>query len=343
MKSNLLRRILRVFLVSVYAFLVMMLVRITMPKDWVFTPRPPLLIFLIAYLFFFNLYTEGSLFLNRYFNNRFPWVDNPQKRLLTQVLIIFLWSLISIGIPFTIWYFINGRSIAYPQFSVLTFIAAIVFLMGIIGISATRDFFKNWKTSLLEAEYYKQEKLKSDYRVLQNQVNPHFLFNSLNVLISEIKHDPQTAVEFTRKLSKVYRYVLQSKNYDLINLEKEIEFIQSYVFLNKVRIGSALQFSVDISEDLLEKQLPPLTLQILVENALKHNIANEENRLVISINSSDASELIVRNNLNPKQELHSTQTGLSNIKNRYDLLNIGAFRFDKTSDEFIVTVPLIDE
>ncbi len=314
-----------------------------MPKDWVFTPRPFQLIFLLVYLSIFNIYTEGSLFLNRRFNNKFPWIDNPQKRLLVQVLIIFLWSLISIGIPFTIWYFVNGKSLAYPQFSVLTFIAAIVFLMGIIGISATRDFFKNWKTSLLEAEYYKQEKLKSDYKVLQNQVNPHFLFNSLNVLISEIKHDPDTAVEFTRKLSRVYRYVLQSKNYDLIKLNKELEFIKSYVFLNKVRIGSALQFSIDVSEEFLEKELPPLTLQILVENALKHNVVNEENKLTVSISSNSKNELIIRNNLNPKQEIHSTQTGLSNIKNRYDLLNIGEFRFQKTTQEFIVTVPLIDE
>ncbi len=343
MKSSMLRKVLRIFFVSVYAFLVMILVRITMPKDWVFTPRPFQLIFLLVYLSIFNIYTEGSLFLNRRFNNKFPWIDNPQKRLLVQVLIIFLWSLISIGIPFTIWYFVNGKSLAYPQFSVLTFIAAIVFLMGIIGISATRDFFKNWKTSLLEAEYYKQEKLKSDYKVLQNQVNPHFLFNSLNVLISEIKHDPDTAVEFTRKLSRVYRYVLQSKNYDLIKLNKELEFIKSYVFLNKVRIGSALQFSIDVSKEFLEKELPPLTLQILVENALKHNIVNEENKLTVSISSNSKNELIIRNNLNPKQEIHSTQTGLSNIKNRYDLLNIGKFRFQKTTQEFIVTVPLIDE
>lgn len=334
---------LRILLVSLYAFLVMVLVRITMPKDWVFNPRLPLLIFLFTYMFFFNLYTEGSLFINRYLNKKMPWSDNPIRRLYKQGLIILLWSIISVGIPFAVWYFYNGRSLTYPQFSVFSFISSIVFLAGVIGVSAFRNFFKYWKASMLEAEYYKQEKLKADYRVLQNQVNPHFLFNSLNVLIYEIKHNPDVAVEFTHKLSKVYRYVLQCKNYDLISLKNEIQFIQSYIFLHKVRIGEALNFTMNVPDAMMHKQLPPLTLQIVVENAIKHNIANEENNLNIVIERQDDHSLIIRNNLNLKSKVQSTKTGLSNTKKRYELLKIEGFIYEKTENEFIVTIPLIEE
>lgn len=152
-------------------------------------------------------------------------ISAPNKRLVIQIAFVFMWTVISVGIPFTIWYFINGRSLIYPPASIIIFIGSIIFLFGFIGISMTINFFKHWQISILDAEHYKQEKLKADYKVLQNHVYPHFLFNSLNVLISEIKHSPEIAVDFTRKISKVYRYVLQSKNHDLISLQKELEFI----------------------------------------------------------------------------------------------------------------------
>ena len=166
-----------------------------------------------------------------------------------------------------------------------------------IGISITINFFKEWKNSILSVEHYKQEKLNADYKVLQNQVNPHFLFNSLNVLISEIKHNPDTAVQFTRKLSKVYRYVLQSKNQDLVSLKKEMEFIDSYIFLHKIRKGNAIAFSINISKEAMQKKIPPITLQILIENAIKHNIANKENILTINVESLNNEYLQITNNL----------------------------------------------
>ena len=203
---------------------------------------------------------EGSLFFDRYLNKKIPWFYFPKKRIVVQFVLIILWAFISIGIPFIAWYFINEQSLIYPRAPVITFIGSVVFLFVFIGISMTINFFKQWNGSLLDAEYYKQEKLKADYRVLQNQVNPHFLFNSLNVLISEIKHNPKTAEDFTRKLSKVYRYVLQSKNHDLIYLKKELEFIDSFIFLHKVRIGDALEYSVNISDEIVPVSYTHLTL-----------------------------------------------------------------------------------
>lgn len=335
--------IIRIVLVSLYALLVMNLVGFAMPDDVVFNPPIPRYLFLIFYFFFFNLNIEGSLFFDRYLNKYLPWFNAPQKRVFIQSTFIILWTCLTIGLPFIAWYFINGQSLAYPPASVIIFIGSIVFLFGFIGISMARNFFKQWQISLLDAEHYKQEKLKSDYRVLQNQVNPHFLFNSLNVLISEIKHNPTTAVEFTRKLSKVYRYVLQSKNHDLIALNKELEFIESFIFLHKVRIGDALEYSVYISDEVLNMKLPPLTLQILMENAIKHNIANEENVLKISLTSKGFNNLIVSNNIQTIENTDSTYTGLSNLSKRFELLKKDGFSYGEQKDKFVVTIPLIQD
>jgi len=335
--------LIRIILVSLFAILVMKLVSLTMPSNVEFKVNPWKRLFILAYLLFFNLNVEGSLFFDRYLNKKLPWFDFPVKRIFIQVGFVLLWTFVTIGLPFTAWYFINGGALSYPQGSVILFIGSVVFLFGFIGTSMTVNFFKQWQASLLDAEHFKQEKLKADYRVLQNQVNPHFLFNSLNVLISEIKHNPDTATEFTRKLSKVYRYVLQSKNHELISLEKELEFIASFVFLHKVRIGDALVYSTTISEKAMQKDIPPLTLQIILENAIKHNVANEENVLRISIESEDDNKLIVRNNLQKIENTDSTFTGLSNLIKRFELLKKEGFQYEETNNEFLVTIPLIEK
>jgi len=335
--------LIRIVLASLYAILVMKLVDFAMPDNIEIKPPLPKPFFLLFYLLFFNLNIEGSLFFDRYLNKRLPWFYSPQKRILLQVGFVFTWSLLTIVSPFTFWYFFNGKSLNYPPGPVIIFIGSIFFLFGFIGISMAINFFKQWQKSLLDAEHFKQEKLKADYRVLQNQVNPHFLFNSLNVLILEIKHNPTTAIEFTRKLSKVYRYVLQSKNHDLIALNKELEFIDSFVYLHKVRIGDALEYSVNISDEVLQMLLPPLTLQILIENAVKHNVANEENVLKISIKSDDDNKLIVSNNMQAIENVDSMHTGLSNLSKRFELLKKNGFAYGEQEEKFVVNIPLIDE
>jgi two-component system LytT family sensor kinase len=335
--------IIRITVVSLYALLVMKLVTFVMPNDAIEYNSPiPKQVFLFFYFLLFNLNTEGSLFFDRYLNKKLPWFFFPKKRIVVQFVFIVLWTFISIGIPFIAWYFINKQSLIYPLAPVIVFIGSVIFLVVFIGISMTLNFFKQWNASLLDAEYYKQEKLKADYRVLQNQVNPHFLFNSLNVLISEIRHDPKTAEDFTRKLSKVYRYVLQSKNHDLISLKKELAFIDSFIFLHKVRIGDALEYVTHISEEALQLQIPPLTLQILIENAIKHNVANEENVLKISIKSDGSDTLIVSNNLQIIDTVDSTYTGLSNLSKRFELLKKNGFTFGEKEEKFVVNIPLID-
>ena len=343
MNKSIINRVIRIILVTFYALLVMKLVSLGVSDNVKYISEIPVRVFLFCYLLFFNLNVEGNLFFDRYLNKKMPWFDVPKKRIFVQLGVILLWTFISIGLPFLAWYFINGQSLIYPQGPVIIFIGSVVFLLVFIGVSIAINFFNQWKQSLLDTEHYKQEKLKADYRVLQNQVNPHFLFNSLNVLISEIKHNPDTAERFTRKLSKVYRYVLQSKNHDVIAVKAELEFIDSFIFLHKVRIGNALEYVVNISDEAFQMQIPPLTLQILIENAIKHNVTNEKNVLKISIESDRNNTLIVSNNLQPIDYADSTHTGLSNLSKRFELLNKEGFTYGAKDQEFVVTIPLIDK
>ncbi len=335
--------LIRLLLVSLYAIIVVRLIRLSLPDNIEIALPVSRVWLLLIYLFIFNLNTEGSLFIDRILDKKLSWYYDMRKRFFLQFALVVVWSLFILGLPFSLWYFKNGGSLIYPPTSVIIFLSSVILLFVFIVVSMIRNFYIQKQNSLLELESLKQEKLKADYRVLQNQVNPHFLFNSLNALISEIKHKPDTAIEFTRKLSKVYRYVLQSKNYELIDLREEIDSIKSFIFLHEVRMGDFLKFNLQLSEEAMDLKLPPLTLQILVENAIKHNVTNEENTLTITIRCIDKNTLEVKNNLNPKSDLNSTHTGLSNIRSRYALLKKGEIKVIQTPDEFIVLVPLIEE
>lgn len=333
----------RVILVSLYAGSIPLVLTQTLAKDLV-DELPDQVVFLaFVYILVFNLNSEGFLWFDHFLNKRLPWFYFPRKRLLIQSVFLVTWSLMTVGGYFTVWYVVNDFSLLYPPLSVFAVIASVVLLVLMLAISISIRSFEEWRTALINAERLKQEKLKADYKVLQNQTNPHFLFNCFNVLISEIKQDPAKAEIFTRKLSKVYRYVLQSKNYDLITLRQEIEFIRSFIYLHQIRTGDALKVIIEISDASARRSLPPLTLQILVENAIKHTVMNEENPLYMSITTPSPGVLVVKNNLNPQRFIDSTQTGLSNIKARYEILHVEGLKIEKSDTAFTVTVPLLEE
>jgi sensor histidine kinase YesM len=343
LQMNAVATCIRVILVSLYAGSIPFLLAQTLAHDLV-DQLPENVSFLIfIYILMFNLNSEGFLWFDHYLNKRLPWFYFPRKRLLIQSAFLVLFSLLTVGGYFTVWYVVNDYSLLYPPLSVFAVIASIILLVLILTISISIRSFEEWRTALMKAEQLKQEKLIADYKVLQNQTNPHFLFNCFNVLISEIKQDPVTAETFTRKLSKVYRYVLQSKNHDLITLRQEVEFIHSFIYLHQIRTGDALKVTFDISEESASRSLPPLTLQILVENAIKHTVMNEENPLYLTIATPSPGALVVKNNLNPQRFIDSTKTGLSNIKARYEILDTAGLNIEKSETEFIVTVPLLDE
>jgi LytS/YehU family sensor histidine kinase len=202
-------------------------------------------------------------------------------------------------------------------------------------------FFTQWRKTIIETEKLKKENILGQLQSLKNQVNPHFLFNSLNTLVSIIPEDPDLAVEFTKKLSKSYRYILEIKDKEVITVREELEFLKAFEFLLKIRFGDNIHFDVQVAEEYQEMEIVPLALQLLIENAIKHNVVSSEKPLNISI-YVERDKLVVKNNLQKiKQVLPSTKTGLENIKNRYKFLANKTVDVIVTHTEFIVTLPLL--
>jgi len=200
--------------------------------------------------------------------------------------------------------------------------------------------FKLLKESLVEKERLQKENVQSQLEILKNQVKPHFLFNSLNTLASIIPDEPEMAVDYVQKLSKVYRYILEIKDKKLISLDEELTCIKAYLFMLQIRFGS--NFKVNMADDLpLEDHIVPLSLQMLVENAVKHNIISNKRPLYIDI-FQEGNQLIIRNNLQLKEQaMPSTGTGLNNIRSRYQILTKQEIVIQKNENHFSVAIPLI--
>ncbi|MDP2887595.1 MAG: PAS domain S-box protein [Bacteroidota bacterium] len=196
-------------------------------------------------------------------------------------------------------------------------------------------------TQLLKLQ---KENLQSQFDVLKQQVNPHFLFNSLNVLISLIRLEPELAEKFTEHLAKVYRYVLENKDNELVNLSTEISFLDAYIFLINIRFMDKVVVNIRIPDDKKNHRVIPLAMQLLIENAIKHNAMSKKSPLVIDIFIDEDNQLNVVNNLQ-EREAHMTSTGvgLKNIQNRYRLLNNTIPVFEKTETHFIARIPLAAE
>ncbi|GAB3274204.1 hypothetical protein GCM10027347_46970 [Larkinella harenae] len=211
-----------------------------------------------------------------------------------------------------------------------------------VGIDEGAYSLKRWRENTLEKEQLKKVNLQRQYESLKSQVNPHFLFNSLNSLSSLIADEPDRAEEFVDEMSKVYRYLLQTNEGELTTLETELAFIQSYFHLLKTRYGAGIQMDVKIAEPYSTYLLPPLTLQMLVENAVKHNVIHPNKPLLIEIKTTQVGRLVVRNNLQQKNgRVPSNQVGLTNIVAKYRLLSQSDPIVTADSTYFTVALPLM--
>jgi ligand-binding sensor domain-containing protein len=187
----------------------------------------------------------------------------------------------------------------------------------------------------------KEQTVEFQLENLKTQINPHFLFNSFNTLSTLIEEDQKLAVSYVENLADFYRYSLKYKDTDLISVHDEKELTDNYVFLLKQRHGESLKVCFNIKEEDMNYLIPPLTLQLLIENAVKHNIVSRDKPLTINIDSN-GTELFVRNNLQRKHEpVNSTRLGLKNISSRFEILDGRAIDVEETSDHFLVTIHLL--
>lgn len=228
--------------------------------------------------------------------------------------------------------------IAQPFWRTWWFIAGVTLLVG----GLLYWYIKRREWQLTHVQDLKNEKIKFEFEVLRNQVNPHFLFNSFNTLISIIEDNPKGGVEYVEHLSDFFRNIVTYRDKDTISLQEEITLLQNYLYLQQKRYGSNLRLSINVGE--AEQQhifLPPLTLQLLVENAIKHNVVSKEALLQIELHIQEGS-IIVQNNINKKiNKEKSTGMGLQNIKSRYALLHDKPVLVKDDGTRFIVTLPIL--
>ena len=192
-------------------------------------------------------------------------------------------------------------------------------------------------------ERLRQEKVQFQFEVLRNQVNPHFLFNSFNTLISTIEDDPKMAVEYVEQLSDFFRNIVNYRDREIISLKEETDLLDIYYFLQQKRHGN----NIELKSSLTEQQkalyfIPPLTLQLLMENAIKHNAISKETKLIISLEITEDEYLQVKNNIHARMsKQEGSGMGLQNIVNRYTLLSSKKVQISHDEKYFIVSLPLL--
>lgn len=219
------------------------------------------------------------------------------------------------------------------------------FILAIIigTIYETVFFFEKWKETIKQNEELKNQQIRTQFEVLQNQMSPHFLFNSLNTLTTLIAENQEIAIDFTQKLSEVYRYILQNKERELVYLHEELEFAKSYLFLLKMRFPDNLTATFQIDKEYESMSIAPLTIQMLVENAIKHNVVSKAHPLHIDVYVENGKSIVVKNNLQIKHVIEkSTKTGLANISKRYEYLDNRQIEIMTTPKNYMVAIPLIN-
>jgi sensor histidine kinase YesM len=299
--------------------------------------------FMFAFLFSSVLSFGGSR-VDDYYEARISWINQPIKRLILTVVTYLIYCFIATFlIAFFISWFYGHFTLDEVQWSYLVQFTKLPMIIAFVFMSlfTTRSWLLEWKKSATEAEKLRTEMMASQYQSLKDQLNPHFLFNSLNVLSNLVYEDADRSAAFILKLSKIYRYVLEVQQEELVALEKELDFAKNYLELQKIRFEENLIYNIKAAgaEPLF---LPPLSLQLLLENAIKHNEASQENPLFIQI-IRERNELWITNTFQPKKNLNepSTGIGLANIRKRYELLSNQEIQVIQTADEFIVKLPLL--
>lgn len=275
-------------------------------------------------------------------NKIYSWEILPLKKALILVVSNLLFvTIFLLLLVYTYFKFALDRELKIEDMYVDLMMAILVTtIINLIYIGT--DFYSFWRKSVYEVDVLRQENLRSQLETLKNQVNPHFLFNSLNTLASVIDEDTQIAKEFVLKLSQVYRYILQSNEKDIVTIEDELIFIRSYNYLLQIRYGENLKFKIDISKKYFTFCIPPFVLQMLVENAIKHNVISTIKPLYVNIEIED-DFLLVRNNFQPKTvHVDSNNIGLKNISDRYKLLAHKEIEIIQNDYFFEVRLPLFE-
>lgn len=296
---------------------------------------------------FWSVLANGNGLIIPFLDKRWTWLEHPIKRIVVGVgaLLVFtiLASFVIIYLYVEVYFGADLQAIIEAR--------GAMFVLGMpLGITIVVAMWQHgygfliaWRQTAINVEKLKNENLRSKFESLRNQVNPHFLFNSLNALSTLVYSDQNKAEHFIHKLTDVYRYVLDHQNDDIVELSSEVAFLKSFVYLNQIRFGDNLIVNYHDLEGFQKSwALPPVALQILVENCIKHNEVSKDHPLTIDVRLHEM-EISIENNINPitTQKHSSSGLGLANVKLRYELLTDKKVEIEKTDSIFLVKIPVL--
>ncbi len=282
----------------------------------------------------------GCMTIVGYLWKKYPWQHNPVKRLVIEFLLITVYTLC---FSFTI-YELSVTTGFTERVDENIFSEAVITLLITYFITTLNEsafFYKQWKYNFSKSVQLQNQHLNAKYESLKSQMNPHYVFNSLNNLVSIVDDNP-LAVEYINQMSSYLRYMIKSRSEEIVPLDEELSMLKKYIYLHKIRFGEIFNVHIEIDKILTRRKIPPLTLQMLLENCIKHNIVSKNKPLTINIKGDD-SEIIIENNRNPKNISESTGQGLSNIKERYKYFTNKEVIVTETESFFNVSVPLIED
>ena len=290
----------------------------------------------------------ASYFLNQLFDKLLPWKSGFTIRFSAGYIVqvasagIILFGISSILID------ASGSNVFWKGFSIkdedlkwklliLILVASFIYKV----IYSILFSYKQYAVAQIETIQSERKQLELQFEALKSQLSPHYLFNSLNTISSLIYNDPQTAEQFIRRLALTYQYILSTQHKKHVPLLDEIEFVQSYYYLLRIRFQQSLTLEINLPNSVMNSPIPPLTLQLLVENAVKHNTINPEKPLFIYISAVDNTELRVMNTKNESEQASASfRIGLENIRKRYQFFTNRKIEV-KDEEKFIVSLPVI--
>lgn len=279
----------------------------------------------------------GNAYLSQWLDRQVSWQRKPLLRLLVGIMGMLIYT---VGAVYSI-IFVFNRLFGLGTGSMNDMLIGTILVTTIISLFMTgREFLFRWRDSAVQAERLQRENVKAQYENLKSQISPHFLFNSLNALTNLVHADPDRAIKFIKQLSGVYRFILDTRDKEVISLQEELNFLASFIYLQQIRCGDKLRVNVQL--DHANGYVAPMALQMLVENAIKHNAISEEAPLAIDVFVEDGYA-VVKNNVQAKTRLDtdSKGLGLKNIRDRYELISDKPVVVEDTSETFAVRIPIV--
>jgi len=298
---------------------------------------------ILVCVFFTTGYWFGFRFIQKQYHKKYRGYEFTKERVFYIVSrMIAMYFLIKFGVGYLVNVLLPQHR-AYENGKMLqSDLIAIMIIMLIFFVYEGIYYLNKSRKIDLEKKQLEQITAEQKLSTLKNQVNPHFLFNSLNTLVTIIPEEPDLAIEFVQQMSKTYRNILEYRDEKLVTIGQELQALESYIYLLKTRFQGKIHIYNSIEKAQYENFILPLSLQILIENAVKHNVTSSTKPLKVEL-LSNATHIIVRNNLQKKnQQYNSTKMGLANIKSRYNLLVDQEIIVEETAEHFTVSLPIIE-